>query len=131
MAQLWVLRTSEQSQQMLGWVFASGECLSNAFEEGTGRFVCRHDSLHECPEDIHGSLGVDVDVAQHRARVGQAVCKGFILSVRELQLELKRVLVLGCESDGSLNVPGVEGFRESAAEVTGSIDPPPVRLEVG
>ena len=57
--------------------------------------------------------------------------KGFILGIRELQLEVKRVLVLGCESDGSLNVPRVERFRESAAEVTSSVYPPLVRLEVG
>ena len=57
-----VLRHNKQGQQVSRWVRAVDCSLSERFEERARSFVCRHNGLHDRPEQVDGLLGFEVDV---------------------------------------------------------------------
>ena len=59
-----VLRHNEQGQQVSSWVRAVDCSLSERFEERARSFMCRHDRLHDRPEQVDRMLGFEIDVLE-------------------------------------------------------------------
>ena len=127
--ELGVLRAYEQSQQMLCGVGRVDCCLSQSFEKGARRLMCRHDALHDRPKEVNCTFRVQVAFPLHGGRLGQHLGEILVLALRELEEVLNSIAMLQGLSHCRLYLCRGQGGGEAAAEMAGSSSPPPVSLE--